>query len=99
MPRNLGRLRYARRRFSLFQGVAFDMNDSSENGRATCRGCAASAWDELRIPRNLGRLRYTRRRFSLFQDVAVAKRHEPRLRVSRQTGKMLNPSYSSRAPD
>src|SRR5262249_70441 len=30
---------------------------------ATCRGCAASAWDELRKPRNLGRLRYPRRRF------------------------------------
>src|SRR5262245_22304187 len=25
---------------------------------ATCRGCAASAWDESRKPRNLGRLRY-----------------------------------------
>jgi len=31
MLRNLGRLRYARGRFSLFQGVACGMNDSSEN--------------------------------------------------------------------
>src|SRR5262245_14226544 len=47
---------------------------SSEKCSATCRGCAASAWDELRKPRNLGRLRYTRRRFSWFQGVAM--RHE-----------------------
>src|SRR5215510_6219557 len=34
---------------------------------ATCRGCVATARDELRKQRNLGRLRYSCRRFSLFR--------------------------------
>src|SRR5262245_12265781 len=41
---------------------------------ATCRGCAALAWEELRMPRYVGRLRFPRRRFSLLQGVAT--RHE-----------------------
>src|SRR5262245_23098028 len=55
---------------------------------ATCRGCAASAWDELGKPRNLGRLRYTRRRFSWFQGVAT--RHE---NSSGNVGRSKNPSH------
>src|SRR5262245_44733042 len=50
--------------FSLFQGVAKRHEGLLRKCSATCRGCAASAWGELRKPRNLGRLRYPRRRFS-----------------------------------
>src|SRR5262245_6720904 len=42
--------------FSSFQGVARDMNDSSEKVAQAGRGCAASAWDEMIKPRNLGPL-------------------------------------------
>jgi len=44
MPRNLGRLRYARRRFSLFQGVACDMNDSYENVRQAFSSLSRASW-------------------------------------------------------
>src|SRR5262245_544010 len=68
--RRLDNLRcIARRRFSLFQGVASRHEDSSEKVAQAGRDCAVSAWDELRMPRNLGGLRYVRRRFSLFQGV------------------------------
>src|SRR5262245_36310270 len=49
---------------------------------ATCRGCAASAWDRLRKQRNLGRLRHARRRFSWFQGVARDINNSSRKSVS-----------------